>query len=70
MVDVEFIRKKHLVEGWSVRRISRQLDLARQTVRKAMANPEPPRYHLSRPRPCPIMGPYAEVIRGWLVQDL
>jgi transposase len=70
MVDVEFIRKKHLVEGWSIRRISGQLDVARQTVRKAMASPEPPRYHLSRPRPCPIMGPYAEVIRGWLVQDL
>src|SRR6266567_2892367 len=70
MVDVEFIRKKHLVEGWSIRRISRQLDLARQTVRKAMASPEPPRYHLSRPRPCPIMDPYGEVIRSWLAQDI
>ena len=70
MVDVEFIRKKHLVEGWSIRRISRQLDLARQTVRKAMASAEPPRYHLSKPRPCPIMDPYGEVIRGWLAQDV
>jgi transposase len=69
MVDVEFIRKKHLVEGWSIRRISRQLDLARQTVRKAVVSPEPPRYRLSRPRPCPIMGPYGEVIRRWLAQD-
>jgi transposase len=69
MVDVEFIRKKHLVEGWSIRRISRQLDLARQTVRKALASAEPPRYHLAKPRPAPIMGPYGAVIRTWLVQD-
>jgi transposase len=69
MVDVEFIRKKHLVEGWSVRKLSRQLRLARQTVRKALTSSEPPRYRLSKPRPCPIMEPYGEVIRTWLVQD-
>jgi transposase len=69
MVDIEFIRKKHLVEGWSIRQVSRQLRLARQTVRKALTSSEPPRYHLSRPRPCPIMDPYGEVIRTWLVQD-
>jgi transposase len=69
MVDVEFIRKKHLVEGWSIRRISHQLRLARQTVRKALMSAEPPRYHRTKPRPCPIMGPYGEVIRTWLAQD-
>jgi transposase len=70
MVDVEFIRKKHLVEGWSIRRISQQLRLARQTVRKALISAEPPRYHLTKPRPCPIMGPYGEIIRTWLAQDV
>lgn len=25
MVDIEFIRKKHYVEGWSIRKISRNL---------------------------------------------
>ncbi len=25
MVDIEFIRKKHFVEGWSIRMIARQL---------------------------------------------
>src|SRR5580704_16420283 len=29
MAEVEFMRKKHLAEGWSIRRISRQLDLGR-----------------------------------------
>jgi transposase len=69
MVDIEYIRKKHLVEGWSVRRISRQLDVARQTVRKALASAEPPRYQLSKPRPNPVMDPYGEIIRSWLLAD-
>lgn len=69
MVDVEYIRKKHFIEGWSIRKVSRQLNLARQTVRKALGSAEPPRYHLSKPRPAPIMDPYGEVIRTWLAQD-
>ena len=32
MVDIEFIRKKHLVDGWSIRKISRQLGISRQVV--------------------------------------
>src|SRR5215469_11565452 len=32
MVDVEFIRKKHFVEGCPIRRLSRQLQIARQTM--------------------------------------
>src|SRR5260370_350380 len=43
MVDVEFIRKKHLAEGGSIRRGSRQLGLARQRVRKAGMRPQPAR---------------------------
>lgn len=69
MVDVEFIRKKHFVEGWSIRRLSRQLDLARQTIRKVLASSEPPRYRLGQPRPCPAMDPYRELIESWLVAD-
>lgn len=69
MVDVEFIRKKHLVEGWSIRRISRQLEVARQTVRKALASAELPRYRLSQPRLSPVMEPYRAVIAQWLAAD-
>ena len=36
MVDIEFIRKKHLIDGWSIRKISRHLGIARQTVRYAI----------------------------------
>ncbi len=69
MVDVEFIRKKHLVDGWSIRRLSRQLDLSRQTVRKALASSAPPRYTLRQPRPSPVIAPVREVIRTWLTAD-
>jgi transposase len=69
MVDIEFIRKKHFLEGWSIRRLSRQLQLARQTVRKALASSAPPRYHLRQPRPCPAMDPYRALIEGWLAAD-
>ena len=38
MVDIEFIRKKHFVEGWSIRKIARNLGISRQSVRKALAS--------------------------------
>jgi len=28
MVDIEYIRKKHFIEGWSIRKISRNLNVA------------------------------------------
>jgi len=69
MVDVEYIRKLHYMEGWSIRRISDRLGYARQTVRKALASAEMPRYRLRQPRPSPVMDPYEEVILGWLEAD-
>jgi transposase len=69
MVDIEFIRKKHLVEGWSVRKIGRQVGVSRQSVRKALLSAEPPRYRRREPRPCPVMDPFRAVIRAWLDAD-
>lgn len=69
MVDVEFIRKQHFVEGWSIRRISHQLTISRQSVRKALASAEMPRYHLAKARPCPTMDPFRDIIQNWLAQD-
>mgnify|MGYP002399790561 CR=1 FL=1 len=69
MVDIEFIRKKHFVEGWPIRKISRQLQVSRQTVRKALGSAELPKYQLSEPRPCPVMDSYRQVIEGWLAED-
>jgi transposase len=70
MVDVEFIKKKHVVEGWPIRKIARQLEVSRQTVRRVLASPaEPPRYEQHLPRSQPVMGPYLPVIERWLKED-
>lgn len=70
MVDVEFIKKKHGIDGWSIRRIARQLEVSRQTVRKVLTAPaEPPRYHLTAPRPQPVIGAYLPVIEAMLAAD-
>jgi transposase len=70
MVDVEFIKKKHENEGWPIRKIARQLEVSRQTVRKVLASPaEPFRYQQRVSRPRPVMGPYLPVIERWLTDD-
>lgn len=69
MVEIEYIRKKHVIDGWSIRKISRQLGIARQTVRKAVESAEMPRYQRANPRPCPVLDPYRHVIETWLSDD-
>lgn len=69
MVDVEFIRKKHLVGKWSIRKISREVEVSRQSVRKVIRCPDPPHYELRNPRPSPVMGSFREIIRQWLDED-
>ncbi len=44
----DLIRRKHLVDGMSQRAISQELGYARNTVAKAIANPIPPGYRLSK----------------------
>ena len=69
MVDTEYIKKRH-EDGWSIRKIARQLEMSRQTVRKVLGAPaEPPRYRQSAPRPCPVMDPYLGVVESWLAAD-
>jgi transposase len=69
MVDIEYIRKKHFIEGWSIRKISRNLQISRQSVRKALKSSEIPQYNLSKAKPCPVLDPYKDLIREWLEQD-
>jgi transposase len=70
MVDVEFIKKKHANEGWSIRKVARQLEVSRQTVRKVLAAPaEPPSYRQNLPRAQPVVGPYLGIIERWLAAD-
>ncbi len=69
MVDKEYIRKLHLVEGWSIRKISRQLPVSRPTIRKMLVDAEIPKYKLEKSRPSPVMDKYRAVLEQWLLDD-
>jgi len=62
MVTKEYIRKRHLVDGWSIRKLSKQCNVSRQTVRKMLADSEIPKYTLAAPRPRPTMERWIPVI--------
>ena len=69
MIDKEYIRKKHFLEGWSIHELSRQLKISRQTVRKMLKEGEIPKYNRQVPKPCPVMDPFREVIESILKVD-
>lgn len=69
VVDIEYIRKKHNLEGWSIRKMARQCLVSRQVVRKALKSAEPWRYTRKADKPCPVMDPYRDVITQWIRDD-
>lgn len=69
MVEKEFIRKKVLREGWSIRKAARVLGIARQTVRRCLVDASPPRYRLTVPRRSPVLAAVKSVIDQWLAED-
>ena len=69
MVDKEYIRKLHLVEGWSIRKISRQLPVSRPTIRKLLVDAEIPKYKLEKVRPSPVMDEFRPLLEQWLRDD-
>ncbi|HZA22429.1 MAG TPA: ISL3 family transposase, partial [Dehalococcoidia bacterium] len=54
-------------EEWSIRRIARELDLHRRTIRYLLASGEPPRNRVERPRPgglsSPLLQPYVAYLQ-------
>lgn len=69
MVDIEYIRKAHFVKEWSIRKISKNLGVARQTVRKALQSSDIPKYNLSKAKSSPVLDPYKDIIKEWLELD-
>ncbi|MBE3588755.1 MAG: hypothetical protein IMW93_09445 [Thermoanaerobacteraceae bacterium] len=63
------IRELYFKEGQSIRAISRMLKVARKTVKRALADAEPPRYHLTKEKPKPVIGPFLPIIHQWLEED-
>jgi len=67
--DYELIRRKHLIDGLSIRAISRTLGHSRKTIRKALTHPTPPGYQRVKPADSPVMGPVSGIVDAWLEQD-
>jgi transposase len=66
--DFAEIRRLHR-NKMGIRAIALQLGVGRDTVRKALANPEPGPYTLTKPRPAPIFGAFRSIVDDILSQD-
>ena len=67
--EKETIRRLHFIKRHSIRRIARELNHSRKTVRKAVEDGSVPQYRRSKPRVSPVMGPYLDKIGEWLEED-
>ena len=65
----ESIRRLYFIKRHSIRRIAEEFHHSRKTVRKAIANASIPQYHLAAAKPNPVMGPYLDIVKGWLEAD-
>lgn len=74
MIEVttkERIRHLHLVQGWSQRRVARELGISRDTVAKYLQEEPaaPPHYRLTKPRPQPVSAAIRPMLQRWLEED-
>jgi transposase len=67
--EKETIRRLYFIKRHSQRQIARERHHSRKTVKKAIMDAGVPQYHLTRAKPCPVMGPYREIIESWLKED-
>ncbi|OWK39391.1 helix-turn-helix domain-containing protein [Fimbriiglobus ruber] len=66
--DFARIRQLHR-DGLSGRQIAQQLGVGRDTVRKAIGNPEPQPYTLAAPRSAPVFGPFQALVDAIVATD-
>lgn len=67
--EKEQIRRAYYIEGKSIRQIQRETGYHRETIRKALADGQVPRYTRQEPRPCPVLDPVKPIIQQWLDED-
>jgi transposase len=65
----EKIRRAYFLEHKSMRRIARELNHSRETVKQAIESAEPKTYTLKRPRHAPVLGPYKARIDELLAEN-
>jgi transposase len=70
VVDQEVIRRLYHRQGWSERRIARELGHDRATIhRYLVGGSDPPRYRLAKPRAKPVLDPVLPLLERWLAED-
>jgi hypothetical protein len=62
----ELIRRDRDREDLSIRALAERHSVHRRAVRQALASPLPPKRKRPEGRPAPKLGPYRELIDGWL----
>lgn len=67
--DWQSLRWLHFREGRSIRWISRQFGLSRQTVTKYINQPDAPKYTAVKPRARPTTGPWCEQVKEIIEED-
>jgi len=67
--EKETIRRLYFIKRHSARRIARERQHSRKTVKKAIMDGGIPKYNLTRAKSCPVMGPYKDIIESWLKED-
>jgi transposase len=67
--EKETIRRLYFIKRHSTRRIARERHHSRKTVKKAIMDSGVPQYRLTHEKSCPVMGPYKDIIEGWLKED-
>lgn len=65
----EAIRKDRAREGLSIRELARRHGVHRRAVRQALDSAVPPPKSSPASRPHPAIGPYRDLIEGWLIAD-
>jgi transposase len=65
----ERIRRSFFLQRKSIRRISRELQRSRKTVRKAITHSGVPVYEQQGPRARPVLEPFTPLIDQWIEED-
>ena len=69
MEQFEGIRRDSRDRAMSIRALARRHGVHRRTVRQALADATPPSRKLPE-RSAPATGPYVDLVRRWLIEDL
>ena len=69
MEQFEGIRRDARDQGMSIRALARRHGVHRRTVRQALADATPPARKAPE-RLAPATGPYVDLVRQWLMEDL